>query len=97
MPLPEGTLAVRSRRGAHPRLPPEDDGLLDPDNMPARSRLFLVVPKAADGAAIEVSFPVKSIRNTYAAMPCSVLLSFDRMATNILHCHNLSATAGTSG
>lgn len=27
---------------------------LDPDNIPPRSRLFLVVPKNADGAAIEV-------------------------------------------
>ena len=33
----------------------EEESTADPDNVPARSRLFLVVPKAADGAAIEVS------------------------------------------
>ncbi|DBA73573.1 TPA: RNA-binding protein 45 [Trebouxia sp. C0005] len=47
--------APSSRRGGHPRLHPEDDGPVDPDNMPARSRLFLVVPKAADAAAIEAN------------------------------------------
>lgn len=30
-----------------------EDASLDPDNSPPRSRLFLVVPKSADGAAIE--------------------------------------------
>lgn len=47
--------APNSRRGPHPRGQPEDDGPVDPDNMPARSRLFLVVPKAADAAAIEAN------------------------------------------
>ncbi|KAL3140232.1 RNA-binding protein 45 [Trebouxia sp. C0009 RCD-2024] len=42
-----------SRRGAHSRLHAEEDSQADPDNMPARSRLFLVVPKGADAAAIE--------------------------------------------
>ena len=31
----------------------QEDASLDPDNSPPRSRLFLVVPKSADGAAIE--------------------------------------------
>ncbi len=48
-------LPVCSRRGEHSRAHPEDDGPVDPDNLPARSRLFLVVPKAADAAAIKVS------------------------------------------
>ena len=43
-----------SRRGTHSRLHAEEEGPIDPDNLPARSRLFLVVPKAADGAVIEV-------------------------------------------
>ena len=34
---------------------PEEEGPADPDNVPARSRLFLVVPKAADAGVIEVS------------------------------------------
>lgn len=32
---------------------PEDEATLDPDNMPPRSRLFLVVPKTADGGLIQ--------------------------------------------
>ncbi len=43
---------------------PEDDGPVDPDNMPARSRLFLVVPKAADAAAIEVSTSASWVKST---------------------------------
>jgi hypothetical protein len=43
---------------------PEDDGPVDPDNMPARSRLFLVVPKAADAAAIEVSTYASWVKST---------------------------------
>lgn len=33
----------------------DTDVLPDPDNLPLRSRLFLVVPKTADAQAIEVS------------------------------------------
>ena len=52
---PLNKLLSCSRRAAHPRMHLEDEGPMDPDNMPPRSRLFLVVPKAADAAAIEVS------------------------------------------
>ncbi len=38
----------------HQRQSPEEDNLSDPDNTPPRSRLFMVVPKSADGALIEV-------------------------------------------
>jgi hypothetical protein len=35
--------------------PPEQEAGSDPDNVPPRSRLFLVVPKTADGQLIHVS------------------------------------------
>ena len=34
---------------------PETEFAADPDNIPPRSRLFMVVPKTADGSIIEVS------------------------------------------
>ncbi len=39
---------------------------LDPDNIPPRSRLFLVVPKNADGAAIEVRSSKCSYQRSFA-------------------------------
>ena len=42
------------RRGGPQRPLSDTDVLPDPDNLPLRSRLFLVVPKTADAAAIEV-------------------------------------------
>lgn len=48
-------LVCLHRRGGHSRLHLEEESPADPDNVPARSRLFLVVPKTAEGAAIEVT------------------------------------------
>ncbi|KAK9825572.1 hypothetical protein WJX74_007012 [Apatococcus lobatus] len=45
--------APNTRRGSHSRQQSDPEGLTDPDNIPARSRLFLVVPKTANGRSIE--------------------------------------------
>ena len=44
------------RRGVPTRSACEPEPAPDPDNIPPRSRLFIVVPKTADGQAIEVNF-----------------------------------------
>lgn len=47
-------LLSRTVAPLHQRQPPEEDNPSDPDNTPPRSRLFMVVPKSADGPVIEV-------------------------------------------
>ena len=42
------------RRSGTVSRPPETEVATDPDNIPPRSRLFMVVPKTADGSVIEV-------------------------------------------
>ena len=83
--LPEGTPPSCSRRGSHSRLHAEEDSPVDPDNMPARSRLFLVVPKAADAAAIEVS--TSGVLSSFAASSCIIILAAQQSPPSV--------TAGT--
>ncbi len=50
------------RRGMHPPRPAEQEISSDPDNIPPRSRLFIVVPKQAEPQQINVSgVPVLSM------------------------------------
>eukprot|EP00887_Chlorella_sp_A99_P005987 scaffold27.g5987.t1 len=44
---------TRTLTALQPRRPLDDETPGDPDNTPARSRLFMVVPKSADGSLIE--------------------------------------------
>ena len=66
---------------------PEDDGPVDPDNMPARSRLFLVVPKAADAAAIEVSTSASWVKSTASFTSLIPILLWFRSPLNCYQRH----------
>ncbi len=57
--MPQASTTTQSlpgcRRSGTVSRQPETDIATDPDNIPPRSRLFMVVPKTADGSIIEVS------------------------------------------
>lgn len=50
--------ACRALAQAKPMMAPEQELSNDPDNVPPRSRLFIVVPKQADSQSIQVRIPI---------------------------------------
>ena len=55
MPPSSHKAMLDRRRSGSVSRQPEAEIATDPDNIPPRSRLFMVVPKTADGSIIEVS------------------------------------------
>jgi hypothetical protein len=85
------------RRSAPPGPPArraDDDASADPDNAPPRSRLFLVVPKSADGGALEAELArLPGFQHCKTDLVAAKGVAYAKFATSSAACAAMEAVA----